>query len=135
MVKSKHRGIILDVIEETLESSLGTPEKVKAFLDASWKNLPDNIKALPKDEQTLYKKDRLERQGITFVVEVVGEKDSKNEPLTFKQHETIPKTTGYRKSNLKGIMERNALPPDTNSWKGKDIGLVVNEDGYWRIEN
>ena len=83
----------------------------------------------PVPESNMKKFSGLERDNICIVAEVEGG--------SVDGFFLIPKATGYTKSNLKRLIDKNGLPlvdtDDLSSWLGKEVMVTVSGEGYYRI--
>jgi hypothetical protein len=122
----KFKGVITEVREEPLRVYLETDEKIKAFKKGMSK-LPDNVNT--PDEIELYKETRLDSTVLVLEVEIKTTEKTYN----FSEFFNIPRITGWGRSKLKIVKEKNDLPDKTENWLNKEVTATINKDGYFRL--
>ena len=79
-----------------------------------------------EDDKERYKTERLARK-VLVVHYSVG-------TMARSEWLTIPMASGYSKSNLKKVLDKNpGLPPDTNDWQGNEILVALDSGGYYEL--
>ena len=126
MASKTQEATITKYVEETHIQYLVTPERVQAFVDAKWSNMPQSMRRANNDEVELYKREQLGRMGITVYATL---KDG----MEISQHFLIPKGVGM-KSNLRNFIEMNKLEYDSEKWLGKTVEVRVDDNGYWKFK-
>jgi hypothetical protein len=122
----KFTGTITKVEEMTLREHLKDEDRIRKFKKGMTK-FPSNVKS--EDEKELYREQRMNSNVlvITYQIEVNEEITESNEFFN------IPKATGWGRSNLKTLVEKNDLPYDTSKWVGLQLKVSINKEGYLKL--
>ena len=112
--------------EVTFNSCESQEEKIKAF-KKGMNRFPKNVNTQEEIEQ--YKETRLDSDVLVLAYSVtVNEKEMSNSEFF-----NIPTITGWGRSKLKVLREKNDLPFKTDEWKNKPVKVHINKDGYLRL--
>lgn len=97
-----------------------------AFMNAMRK--PDTKKAAnwTPSEFEDYKGNRLDRTVLVVTYKI---EDQERSDWAF-----IPTQSGFKKSNLKAVLDKNPdLPDDTEDWVGKEIVIEIGKNGFYQL--
>ena len=124
----KWDGVITKVETMLLKHYLETPEKIKAFKKGMTK-LPKSLDNATPEEIEEYKDIRMDNDVLVLTYEIdTGEKQYSN-----REFFGIPTITGWGRSKLKVLREKNDLTFNTDDWLGKTVKVIINKDGYLRL--
>lgn len=112
---------IIEVNKRILRNQLG--ENVDIFREKM--RLPDR-KRMTQEEIEDYKDTRLDSEVLVIKYRMIDGTER-------EQFYTIPKISGWGKSNIRLLMLKNDLPPETDEWVGQVIKVTINKEGYPEI--
>ena len=124
----KWEGKITKVEKMTLRNYLETPDKIKAFKNGMTK-LPRSLDNASAKEINEHKETRMDSDVLVLTYAI----EANDKTYTNREFFGIPSITGWGRSKLKALREKNDLNYDTDTWEGESVMVVINKDGYLRL--
>ena len=119
--ETQFQGTIKEVEVMPLEEHLG--DRAKAFREKM--RVPDRMKKEKKAIQDEYLDARLKADVLVVTYDIDG--------VARQEFVNIPMRSGYPKSTLKKVIDKNGLPFDHKLWKGLIVWCQLDANGYYEL--